>query len=208
MILQRIDSQSPEPEAIARAVEILRLGGTVAYPTDTLYGIAVDPRSDVAVRRLFDVKGRPPSMAVPLIAADHAQAEAAGTFGEVEHRLIEKFWPGPLTLVVRASPSIASRVLGGGVTVAIRVPAQAVARALAQGFGFCITATSANPSGSPATEDAAQVRAALGDRLDVLLDAGQTRGGAPSTIVRIDDGRPTLVRAGALAWERVLESLQ
>ena len=208
MIRQAITSETPEPAAIARAVEILRLGGVVAFPTDTLYGLAVDPRSAAAVAKVFAIKARDAQIAVPLVAADVQQVEAAGRMGDVERRLAATFWPGPLTLVLPASDALAPAALGGGDTVAVRVPAHPVARTLADAFGFAITATSANPSGLPPTADPDDVRAALGDRLDLLLDGGRAPGGPPSTIVRIDRGRPTLVRAGAIAWDRVLESLQ
>jgi L-threonylcarbamoyladenylate synthase len=207
MLHLRVNSSAPEPEALARAVEILRLGGVVAYPTDTLYGLAVDPRSSVAVARLFEIKGRQASVAVPLIAADLEQAEAVGSFGATERRLAREFWPGPLTIVVPASSAVSAAALGGGDTVAVRVPAHVLARTLARVFEFCITATSANVSGEAATGRAAEVRAALGEGIDLLLDGGDAPGGLPSTIVRIDRGRPALLRAGAIAWERVLESL-
>jgi L-threonylcarbamoyladenylate synthase len=208
MISQAISNTAPDAGAIGRAVEILRLGGVVAYPTDTLYGLAVDPRSDIAARKLFDTKGREATVAVPLIAADVEQVEQAGRLGTVERRLAAAFWPGPLTLVLPAAPLVAPAIVAGGHTVAVRVPAHAVARALASAFGFCITSTSANLSGAAATADPAVVRATLAERVDLLLDGGSLRGGPPSTIVRIDHGRPTLVRAGAIAWERVLESLE
>ena len=208
MIHQPVSSTAPEPAAIARAVEVLRLGGIVAYPTDTLYGLAVDPRSDIAARRLFGVKERDAKVAVPLIAADVEQVDQAGRLGPVERRLAAGWWPGPLTLVLPATPAITPAILGSGETIAVRVPAHPVACALADAFGFCITSTSANLSGAPAPADPAMVRDTLADRIDLLLDGGALRGGPASTIVRIDNGRPTLVRAGAIAWERVLESLE
>src|SRR5687768_17466983 len=110
------------PDAIATAVDVLRGGGIVAYPTDTLYGLGVDPRNTDAVDRLFDVKGRDAHAAVPLIAASVEQAQLAGRFGEVELRLAQAFWPGPLSIVVPASAALSQRLLAGGTTVAIRVP--------------------------------------------------------------------------------------
>lgn len=195
-------------DELARAIDVLRSGGVVAYPTDTLYGLAVDPRREDALEKLFAVKGRPAAMAVPLIAADTEQARAAGHFGAAELRLAEAFWPGPLSIVVPAAPGICRRALGDGETVALRVPAHAVGRALAAGLGFCITATSANLSGQPPTARPGDVAASLGARIDLLLDDGPAPGGAPSTIVAIGPDGPCLVREGAVAWERVLKSLQ
>ncbi len=192
---------------IAQAVAVLHSGGVVAFPTDTLYGLAVDPRRDDAVERLFALKGRRPDAAVPLVAADLAQARAAGAFGPRELRLAEVFWPGPLSIVVPAHRSISRAALGGGGTLAIRVPAHAVARDLAAAFAFAIAATSANASGQPPAETADDVARAV-PNVDLILDGGRVAGGPPSTIVRFDDEVPTLVRAGAIVWERVLESLQ
>ena len=194
---------------LAEAVAVLRAGGVVAYPTDTLYGLAADPRRDEAVEKLYAVKGRPSSMAIPLIAADLAQAQRAGRFEEPHLRLARACGPGPLTIVVPAAAGLSSRLFGdAGGTVAVRVPAHALARELAAQFGFCLTSTSANLSGEAATAEPSVVRARLGSRLDFLLDAGPAAGGPPSTIVRLDDGRPALVRAGAIAWDRVLKSLE
>ncbi len=204
----RITERSDEATAIAAAVDVLRRGGTVAYPTDTLYGLAVDPRSDAAVGRLFDVKGRDRTQAIPLIAASLDQARAAGEFGADDLRLAAAFWPGPLALVVAARPALSRAVVAADGTVAIRVPAHPLARALAAAFGACITATSANLSGEPATGSAAAVAASLKELIDLILDAGDAPGGPPSTIVDVRGGAPRLVRAGAIAWDRVLESLK
>ena len=194
-------------EGIARAVEALRSGAVVAFPTDTLYGLAVDPRRDDAVRRLFALKGRRPDAAVPLVASNVEQAAAAGVLGTLERRLAAAFWPGPLSIVVPADRSISRAALGGGDTVAIRVPAHQTARELASAFGFPLTATSANASGEPAAETADAVARTVPD-VDLILDGGRVTGGLPSTLVRVDGDAPTLVRAGAIAWERVLKSLQ
>jgi L-threonylcarbamoyladenylate synthase len=201
------DPEQPDEFAIAEAVDVLRQGGVVAYPTDTLYGLAVDPTSDRAVRKLFELKGRDAASAIALIAADPAQAEHAGRFGPIERRLGASFWPGPLTIVVSASETLSPLLAPRG-TLGVRVPDHPVARALAQRFGECITATSANPSGTAAPASAAGVVRAFSEGVDLLLDAGASRGGRPSTIVEVVDGRLTLHRAGAIAWERVLEFVQ
>lgn len=193
---------------IERAVGVLRDGGVVAYPTDTLYGLAVDPRRDDAVEKLFAVKGRDLSAAIPLIAADLAQAELVVEFGDTERRLARAFWPGPLSIVAPVKHGVSRMVLAGRSSVAVRVPAHRVAADLAAAFGFCITSTSANLSGEPATADPAVVTRTLAGRIDFVLDEGPAPGGPPSTIVEVCEGRPTLVREGAVAWERVLISLK
>ena len=201
-----IDPRAPDAERLRDVADALAAGAVVAYPTDTLYGLAVDPRNPAAVHRLLALKGRAPDTAVPVIAADLEQVEAqAGRLTALDRRLAERFWPGPLSLVIDAWTSLAPGVVGADGTVAVRVPAHAVARAIARLAGHPITATSANRSGArpPATAD--DVVAGLGDAVAIVVDAGPTPGGAPSTIVRVREGRMDLVREGAIPWARVLE---
>jgi L-threonylcarbamoyladenylate synthase len=193
---------------IAQAVAVLKAGGVVAYATDTLYGLAVDPRSPAAVDRLFEVKARQAGHAVPMIAASLAQAERAAQLDPTSVRLAEQFWPGPLTLILRARPGLCAGIAAADGTVALRVPDSAAARALAAGLDFCITSTSANLSGQPASASPDEVARAIGERIDLLFDTGRSPGGSPSTIVDGRGGVPRLVRDGAIAWDRVLHSLQ
>ncbi|HSC27385.1 MAG TPA: L-threonylcarbamoyladenylate synthase [Vicinamibacterales bacterium] len=208
MQVRRVDRDAPDAGEMAAAAGVLRSGGVVAFPTDTFYGLAVDPRNGDAVERLYELKGRGAAAAMPLVASSVDQALEIGHFGEVELRLVRSFWPGPLTLVVPAHPGLAPRVLAGGRTIAIRVPADAVARALAGALGHPVTSTSANLSGQPAAATPEELPATLASGVDLLLDAGPAAGGRPSTIVEVAGGGPRLVRPGAIAWERVLESLE
>lgn len=203
-----ISPDDPEADLVADAATVLARGGLVAYPTDTLYGLGADPRNADAVARVYVAKGRGTGAALPLIAADLGQVESgAGACTAATRRLASRFWPGPLALVVDASPRLAAAVHGGSGTVAVRVPGHAVARALARALGSPVTATSANRSGHPAPADAAGVLAALGEDVDLVLDAGATRGGQPSTIVDARGERPRLVREGAIPFAHVLEAL-
>jgi L-threonylcarbamoyladenylate synthase len=208
MRTERVSSSAPESSVIADAVEVLRRGGVVIYPTDTLYGLAVDPRRDDAVERAFIVKGRDAAAAMPLIAGSLEQAEQVAAFTAVDRQLARTFWPGPLTLVLAPRLGLSAKVFGQGATIAIRVPAHAVARELAAQFTFSITATSANRSGESPAASVADLSRALVDDVDLVLDGGTTSGGRPSTIVATSAAGARLVRAGAIAWERVLESLQ
>ena len=195
-----------ETMALDAAVRVLREGGVVAYPTDTLYGLAVDPRNAAAIARLFTLKGRPETSALTLIATDVDQARQVAAFDAVAERLARRWWPGPLTIVLPAREALSRELLAGGTTVGVRVPANDVARALASAFDFCITATSANRSGEPAAVTPDDVVHGV-PGVDALVDAGPAPGGEPSTIVRTMDAGLTLLRAGALPWDRVLESL-
>jgi L-threonylcarbamoyladenylate synthase len=203
----QVDPDDPDPAVIREAAEMIREGLVVAYPTDTLYGLAVDPRNEDAVRRLYELKGRPEGSALTLIAADVAHVRAAGEMTAEAERLAARWWPGPLTLVIRARPILARGMLAGGDTVGLRIPDHGVAIALARDTGFCVTATSANRSGATAASTPAAVAVALPD-VDAILDAGPARGGAPSTIVDASTRAVTLVRQGVVPWERVLKSLQ
>ena len=196
----------PDAAVIREAAQMIRDGLVVAYPTDTLYGLAVDPRSGPAVTRLYELKGRAETSALTLIAADADQARAAGRLTMTAERLAERWWPGPLTLVLRARAIVARETLAGGVTVGIRIPDHPVAVALARDSGFAITATSANRSGAPAAATAGAVEEALPD-VDAILDAGPVRGGAPSTLVDASAERVALLREGVVPWDKVLKSL-
>lgn len=205
----RIDPGHPDPDQLAQAARVVLSGGLVAYPTDTLYGLGVDPASDRAIERLFEAKGREASMAIPLIAADLSQvAQWVGDLPATATRLAAHFWPGPLTLVLSAPAALSRRLLGGGATVAIRVPAHPVARGLARACDRPVTSTSANVSGNDPPSAAGMIDQRLEARLDLVLDAGSCPGGPPSTIVDVAQGAPRLVREGAVAWSRVLESLR
>ena len=199
-----VNPERPHRDAVQEAAARIRRGGVVALPTDTLYALAADPFSREAIARLFDVKDRPAERALPLVAADAAQVEASlGALPAPGVRLAAAFWPGPLTLLVAARPGLAPDVTGGTGRVGVRVPDDEVARAVCRAVGHPVTATSANISGQPATADPAEVERTLGARIDLLLDGGATRGGAPSTIVDVTGAEMRLVRAGAIPWEKI-----
>jgi L-threonylcarbamoyladenylate synthase len=196
-------------ERLQRAVDWLRAGCVVAFPTDTFYGLAVDPQSSPAVQLLFEIKGRDSRSAVPLVAASiHQVEQCCGPLGIQARRMAERFWPGPLSLIVDAPASIASEVYGADPTVAIRVPAHPVARALCEAWGGPLTATSANRSGQAPARTAGELVGLGPDERLLVVDGGSTPGGLPSTIVDVRGASPVLVRAGALAWDRVLNFLK
>lgn len=203
----RVDPVMCSVEDSAPAVAWLKDGGIVAFPTDTLYGLTVDPTSERAVRALFALKGRGSYAALPFVAASRAQVDAWCGMSDTAARLADWFWPGPLSLVCDAPASVAAPAHAGQFTVAIRVPDHPVARALAYAWGSPIPATSANRSGRPAASRAADVEALAAPNL-LILDGGDTAGGPPSTIVDARQVSPILVREGAIAWDRVLHSLQ
>lgn len=209
MMRRLVVTERCRPEDLAPAVEWLKFGRIVAFPTDTVYGLAVDPTSASAVEQLFDLKGRDPIAAVPLVAASLAQVEAScGELAGANATLAAAFWPGPLSLIVEAPRQLAAAVHGGLRSIAIRVPAAAAARVLCAAWGAPLTATSANRSGEPPARTADELQDLSNDARVLVIDAGATPGGPPSTLVDARGDAPMLVRAGAIPWERVLKSLQ
>ena len=207
-IWRHIDPARPDPDIIEEAVRVLLDGRLVAYPTDTLYGIGADPRQPRAIERLFRAKQRSPNMGIPLIGAAVEQIEAcAGPLSPLALQLAKRWWPGPLTLVLDAVPTLDRRLLGGRDSVAVRVPDQAVACALAQQLQHPVTATSANRTGVSAPTTAAEAVTAMGAIVALVLDAGATAGLAPSTIVDARGDTPILLRPGVVTWDRVVQSL-
>jgi L-threonylcarbamoyladenylate synthase len=191
--------------ALADAVAVISRGGVVAIPTDTLYGLAVDPFSSTAIAHLFAVKGRATERAVALVAADSEQvSRQLGALPPAARALAWRYWPGPLTLLVERPPSVPAELTGGSHLVGVRVPNHDVARELCRACGRLLTATSANITGEPASDDPDHIAHVFADRgVDLLLDAGKTPGGPPSTIVEAHGDSVRLIRPGAISWEEV-----
>jgi L-threonylcarbamoyladenylate synthase len=199
-----VDPHRPDPAVVARAAELLRAGQLVIYPTDTLYALGALARDAAAARRVRRAKGRDDLKPLPLVAESLAQARGLSpAWPEAAQRLAERFWPGPLTLVVAASPDIPPEVTAGTSTVAVRVPGSTLARALCAAAGGPLVSTSANPSGAPAPATCREAVAGMGAWAALALDGG--RGGpAPSTVVDVSGAVPRLVRAGPIGWTDVL----
>jgi len=205
--MTRIEKASPE--TIAAAGQVLRAGGLVAMPTETVYGLAADATSDAAVAAIYAAKERPAIN--PLIAhvLDIEAAREHGLFGSEAETLARAFWPGPLTLVLPVAPASRISLLAraGLDSVAIRSPSHAIARALIEAAGAPLAAPSANRSGRVSPTGAAHVAAELDGRIDLILDGGPCRHGLESTIVACLGGAPQLLRPGAIARETIEEAL-
>ena len=189
---------------IADAVASLRAGGLVALPTETVYGLAADARQPDAVAAIYAAKGRPSFNPLIVHLADFAAADRLVAVNPDARALAERFWPGPLTLVLPTRPNtgIAPAVSAGLPTLAVRVPAHPVMRAVLAGFGGPLAAPSANASGRISPTTAAHVLATLGGRVPLILDGGPCATGLESTIVGwTEDGRPQLLRPGAIPAE-------
>lgn len=192
---------------IEQALDCIATGGVVAIPTDTLYGLAADATNPDALEKVYEIKGRPAGMALPVLVAGWDQVEivsvVAGRSLNLVRALAERFWPGPLTLVLPANPDLPPRLTAGLDTIAVRMPDHAVPLALADGLGRPITGTSANRSGEPDITDPSELRRCLGGLVDGIIVSGEPPQGTASTIVAVSDDGLTLLRAGALPFSEV-----
>ncbi|CAN5782960.1 L-threonylcarbamoyladenylate synthase [soil metagenome] len=199
----RVDDPTADRGAVDRAGAVLRDGGLVALPTETVYGLGANALDADAVRRIFAAKGRPADnpLIVHLAAAEHL-GQVAATITDLARTLAARFWPGPLTIVVDAG-DLPTVTTGGLRSVAVRVPAHPVARAIIAAAGVPVAAPSANRSGRPSPTTADHVAADLGDHIDLLIDGGPTGLGLESTVVDARSDRPVIFREGALTREQL-----
>ncbi len=186
------------------AVRILRAGGVIVLPTETVYGLAADAENDAAIARVFAIKHRPADHPLIVHLADALEiAQWTQMAPPIAHVLAERFWPGPLTMVLQRSSRVSDRITGGQDTVAIRVPAHPLAHAILSEFGGGLVAPSANRFGAVSPTTAAHVRADLGDEVDAIVDGGQAEFGLESTIVDLTSGDPVILRTGAITAEDI-----
>jgi L-threonylcarbamoyladenylate synthase len=199
--------EAAHPEAVKRAAELIREGGVVAFPTETVYGLGADATNPVAVARLFELKRRPSFDPLIVHVADPA---SAGTYGVIAEKraleLIRRFWPGPLTIVVGKTEAVPPIVTAGLETVALRMPAHPVALELIRAAGCAIAAPSANPFGYVSPTDAEHV-AKLLPEVDLILDGGPCPVGVESTIVDLTGALPRILRPGGVPLEEIRQIL-
>jgi L-threonylcarbamoyladenylate synthase len=207
----RIHPDVPEPHLIGRVVESLQRGEVVALPTDTFYGLAVDPVNLRAVEHIYDLKLRARHKPLSLLIADVSQAyDIARSIDGTFDRLAEKFWPGPLTIVVKAGSKLPLRVTANTGNVALRVPETAICRAVVTALGLPITATSANLSGLPECTYAGCVREQFGSKIPLIVDGGPTARSVATTIVDLSGGGNSwmILREGAIPTYEIALTLQ
>ena len=190
-----------------KAFAALDSGGVVVFPTDTLYGLGADVFSLPALQRIFAIKGRPAELALPVLVAGLDQVESVALpMSNQAQELAERFWPGPLTLVMRRSPELPDLVTGGADTVAVRMPAHRIPLALARRLGRPITGTSANLSGQPDLLDLDSIENQLGNLVDYIIRSGPPPEGTGSTVVDITRNETRLLREGAISLEEIMET--
>jgi L-threonylcarbamoyladenylate synthase len=200
MILLPVDPLHPEAAVLRQAAEVLRAGGLVAFPTETVYGLGAHALDPAAVQRIYDAKGRPAYNPLIVHLSDTAAARGlASAWPEQAERLAAAFWPGPLTLVLPKHDSIPDSVTAGLPSVALRVPAHPVAHALLRQAGIPVAAPSANRSTGVSPTTAQHVARSLGERVDVIVDGGPCPVGIESTVLSLAGAVPTLLRPGTIS---------
>jgi L-threonylcarbamoyladenylate synthase len=203
-----IDPLHPDPAVLQQAAEYLRAGRLVAFPTETVYGLGADALSAQAAARIFEAKGRPASDPLIVHLADlHALELVTTARSKMITALAERFWPGPLTLVLPKHPRVPPEITAGGATVAVRVPAHPVALGLIRSAGLPVAAPSANRFMRPSPTTARHVLDDLDGRIDLLLDGGATPIGVESTVLDLTSAVPTILRPGGVPFEALRELL-
>ena len=192
--------EAAAPHAIEWVAQTIIEGGVVAIPTDTVYGIAASVVNEAALSRIYEIKGRDANQPLPILvdSPDVLERLSPGIDRRVA-LMLARFWPGPLTVAIPARPGLARPLIGPGETVGVRMPNHPLALEIIGKVGGMIACTSANRSGEPPARTAADVLASVGAALDVTLDGGVAPGGSPSTVITIRDGRPVVLREGAIS---------
>ena len=190
-------------EQIELAIEVLKGGGLVAFPTDTVYGIGASAFIEHAVAKVYEVKKRPRALALPLLVSDKSGlAQVASVVPEVAWRLAERFLPGALTIVLKKGPLVPD-IVAPGDTVAVRIPDHPIPIALIRGLGAPLIGTSANTSGRPSPVTAQEVWQQLGDKVDLIINGGRCHWGIESTVVDVSGDIPKILREGAVPWQEI-----
>lgn len=210
MTTQMTTSVGPvQPEMIDEAVHVLKKGGVIAYPTETVYGLGCDAFCETAVQRVFGLKGKKTGEPMlVLIGRIEELASLVVSVPPVGRFLMERFWPGPLTLVFHASERVPRALTGGKDTIGCRISPDPVCAALLERFQRPLVSTSANPAGRPPAQSASGVSAFFPDRLDFILDGGKRSLGTPSTVVSVVESAPRLLREGALSKGMINDALR
>ena len=186
-------------DILAECIQALNEGKIVAFPTETFYGLGVKYDNEEALKRLYEIKNRPLEKAIPLIIGDVSLVEkVAEPVSALEREIMQRYWPGPLTIILKAKDGLSEYLTAGTGKVALRIPGESFGLELAKRAGFPITATSANPSGSPPADSAEMILKYFATEIDILVDGGRTRGYEPSTIVEVVGDQIKLIRKGVI----------
>jgi len=195
-------------KSIGHAVSVLNLGGIVAFPTDTVYGVGVDAFNPKAVENIYAAKGRPKDKPLPVLVASFSDVlKISANLPPVFEKLVTAFWPGALTVVVKANSALPAEITAGGNTVGVRMPDNAIALKLIENVGNPLATTSANLSGEREAVSAEEVQASLGDKIELILDGGPTTKKIVSTVLDLSVTPPVIRRCGQISVKQVAEVL-
>jgi L-threonylcarbamoyladenylate synthase len=204
--LIKVNPQNPEIKIITRATTILKNGGILGYPTETVYGLGADIFNEKAVSRIYQIKSRESHKPIIVIVPSiDVLAQLVTEISPVAEKLIHRFWPGPLTLVFEASPLVPAGIRANGPSIAVRIPDNPVCLALLKHCQTPLTSTSANFSGEPNATTAMMVKQTVGDKLDLILDSGPSRANIPSTVATITNKGVKILRPGAIPADSIRE---
>ena len=204
--MKTVTLKATHGDNILRALEILKNGGLVAFPTDTVYGVGTMAFDENAIKSIYVAKDRPVEKAIPILLGRSEDLEkVAASLTSMAEKLAARFWPGPLTLVIPKHPSLPT-VVSATPTVGVRVPDHPIARALLTAAGP-MAVTSANISGEPSPKTAGEVSRQLNERIPIILDGGETPGGVPSTVVDCTGAEPVILREGPISLEEIKATL-
>jgi L-threonylcarbamoyladenylate synthase len=204
----KINPEKPETDRIDEAVALLKKGGVIAFPTETFYGLGADALNEAAIEKIFGIKGRDFKNPILVVVGDRGQLDAfAADIPEVAQKLMDRFWPGPLTIVFRAAQSVSPKLTAGSEKIGIRLTSHPIAMEISKKLGGPLTATSANLSGAPECSSAAEALSQLQGRIDGVVDGGQTPGGKGSTIVDVTASPIKILREGVIAVSLIQDTL-
>ena len=206
--IRPIDTAHPDADLIDASIQLLANGGVIAFPTGCLYGLGADALNAGAVERVFTIKRRPPGKPLLVLVPDRKGVfELAAEVPAAAKRLMDRFWPGRVTIVFKALSVLPANLTAGSSKIGIRLPGHPVAKALVAAFGHPITGTSANPSGHKGCHRIAELDPQLIEQLDLVLDAGPLKEGIGSTVVDITGAEPIVIREGGVSKRAILAAV-
>lgn len=203
-----IDCDSPDPELIRKVVQAIQKGAITAYPTETFYGLGADVTNDYAIKHLFDLKRRDYGNPIAVIVADHDMLqEVVEEIPDLAHELIERYWPGPLTILFKTNEIISKWLTTNTGKIGIRISSHPIAAAITKQLGKPLTTTSANPSGFPPSFDVKHLKNYFGEKIDLIVDGGELYPSRGSTVVDVSEEKVVVIREGDIATDEIFSLL-
>ncbi|UCE06305.1 MAG: threonylcarbamoyl-AMP synthase [bacterium] len=203
-----VNPSKPDLNLVQKAADIILNNGVIGYPTETVYGLGANALNDVAVEKVFQLKRRERNKPILIISSDIEQVKKLiFSFPVTAEILAKHFWPGPITMVFKATSNLPERLLGGSLRIGIRIPDNKICLELLRRCGVPITSTSANISGQKNPISAQEVSKNFGDKLDLIIDGGRSPSRVPSTVVAVDNDRITLIREGAIPKQQIEQAI-